>query len=87
MSAEAWYPVAQNDVFPEEFGPFLLPGVQVRDCFLDYYRDLLSPDFWNEAKARIAAGHIADVFPYPEAARFTHRFRTGNQKEKACQPD
>ena len=74
MSAEAWYPVASNDVFPEEFGPFLLSGDKVRAPFLEYHRDLLAPDFWNAAKARIAAGHIADVFPYPESARFRRRF-------------
>ncbi|HYL19074.1 MAG TPA: bifunctional isocitrate dehydrogenase kinase/phosphatase [Burkholderiales bacterium] len=76
MSAEAWYPVAANDVFPEEFGPFLLSGDKVRGPFLEYHADLLGPEFWNETKARIAAGHIADVFPYPEAARFKRRFRT-----------
>ena len=76
MSAEAWYPVAANDVFPEEFGPFLLSGDKVRAPFLEYHADLLEPEFWNETKARIAAGHIADVFPYPESARFKHRFRT-----------
>jgi isocitrate dehydrogenase kinase/phosphatase len=76
MSAEAWYPVAANDVFPEEFGPFLLSGDKVRAPFLEYHADLLEPDFWNETKARIAAGQIADVFPYPAAARFKRRFRT-----------
>lgn len=74
MSAEPWYPVAQNDVFPEEFGPFLLSSGKVRDSFLEEHGELLSPDFWNATKARIAAGHIADVFPYPEAARFARRF-------------
>jgi len=74
MSAEPWYPVALNDVFPEEFGSFLLSSDKVRESFLEDHGDLLSPDFWNATKARIAAGHIADVFPYPESARFVHRF-------------
>jgi len=74
MSAEPWYAVAQNDVFPEEFGPFLLSGDGVRESFLEHHADLLLPDFWNATKARIAAGHIADVFPYPESARFARRF-------------
>src|SRR5262245_64192814 len=34
LAAEPWYPVATNDVFPEEFGPFLLTGGKVRDAFL-----------------------------------------------------
>jgi len=78
MSAEAWYPVASNDVFPEEFGPFLLSGEKVREHFLEHHRDLLTPDFWNDTKARIAEGHIEDVFPYPHEARFERRFGTGN---------
>jgi isocitrate dehydrogenase kinase/phosphatase len=74
MSAEPWYPVAANDVFPEEFGPFLLSGGKVRECFLPSHGDLLTPEFWNDTKARIAAGHLEDVFPYPESARFARRF-------------
>jgi len=74
LAAEAWYPVAVNDVFPEEFRPFLLSGGKVGESFLEYHRDLLSPQFWNAVKARIAAGHIQDVFPYPDAARFARRF-------------
>ncbi len=77
MSAEPWYPVQQNDVFPEEFGPFLLSSGKVRESFLEDHGDLLSPEFWNATKARIAAGHIADVFPYPESARFVRRFGSG----------
>jgi isocitrate dehydrogenase kinase/phosphatase len=74
LSAEPWYPVAANDVFPEEFGPFLLSGEKVRDNFLAYHRDLLTPDYWNEVKARIGQGQIEDVFPYSDAARFARRF-------------
>ena len=74
MSAEPWYPVAANDVFPEEFGPFLLTGGKVREAFLALHGDLLTPDYWNEVKARVAAGQIADVFPYPDSARFARRF-------------
>ena len=74
LSAEPWYPVGPNDVFPEEFAPFLLADTRVRDCFLERHADLLSADFWNAAKQRIAAGHIEDVFPYPERLRFRHRY-------------
>ncbi len=74
MSAEPWYPVAQNDIFPEEFAPFLLSGAKVRDEFLAHHADLLTPDFWNECKRRIEQGHIEDVFPYRDAARFVRRF-------------
>ena len=74
LAAEPWYPVAPNDVFPEEFGPFLLSGKKTRDVFLALHADLLSPDYWNEVKETVAQGQIADVFPYPESARFARRF-------------
>jgi len=74
MSAEPWYPVAANDVFPEEFGPFLMSGGRIGERFLEYHRDLLSPDFWNATKTRIESGQIEDVFPYADAARFVRRF-------------
>jgi isocitrate dehydrogenase kinase/phosphatase len=70
MSAEPWYPVGSNDVFPEEFGAFLLTDPRVREAFLAEHADLLSPEFWNRAKERISAGYIEDVFPYPESIRF-----------------
>jgi len=74
MSAEPWYPVAANDVFPEEFGPFLMSGGRIGERFLEYHRDLLSPEFWNATKTRIESGQIEDVFPYADAARFVRRF-------------
>ena len=70
LSAEPWYPVGPHDVFPEEFAPFLLSDPRVRETFMAQHAELLEPEFWNRAKARIAAGHIEDVFPYPEAIRF-----------------
>jgi len=74
LAAEPWYPVAPNDVFPEEFGPFLLSSPKIRDVFLAPHGDLLTPDYWNEIKARVQAGHIEDVFPYSDGARFARRF-------------
>jgi isocitrate dehydrogenase kinase/phosphatase len=70
MSAEPWYTVGPMDVFPEEFGPFLLTDARVRRTFMARHADLLGPDFWNRAKQRILDGHIEDVFPYPETIRF-----------------
>ena len=73
MSAEPWYPVGQNDIFPEEFAPFLLSGPKVRKAFLSCHADLLDVEFWLRTRERIEAGHIEDVFPYAPAARFAAR--------------
>ncbi|GGX48139.1 bifunctional isocitrate dehydrogenase kinase/phosphatase [Undibacterium squillarum] len=70
MAAEPWYPVARNDVFPEQFGSFLLGNPQVRRCFLQHHADLLTPEYWQQKQARIQRGKVEDIFPYPQEIRF-----------------
>ena len=70
MSGEVWYPVNKGDVFPEEFGPFLLGEPDVRKEFLEHHRDLLTRQFWQSRKDRIESGIIEDFFPYPQSTRF-----------------
>jgi len=72
MAAEPWYSVAKNDVFPEQFAPFLLGNVNVRKYFMKYHADLLTPAYWQSCKQRIIDGQIDDVFPYPQEIRFCH---------------
>lgn len=73
MSGEVWYPIARNDVFPEEFGTFLLGNPSVRAAFMRHQADLLTPEFWQAAQRKIASGHVEDFFPYPAALRFCNR--------------
>jgi len=77
MSGEVWYPVARNDVFPEEFGPFLLSNPKVRAAFLKHHADLLAPEFWQATQGKIRSGHVEDFFPYPESIRFCNRHPAG----------
>jgi isocitrate dehydrogenase kinase/phosphatase len=70
MAAEPWYPVGPNDVFPEEFGRFLLGDPGLRRRFMAEHADLLDADYWQRKQARIRAGMLEDVFPYPESLRF-----------------
>ncbi|MGZ3184451.1 MAG: bifunctional isocitrate dehydrogenase kinase/phosphatase [Telluria sp.] len=70
MSAEPWYPVGKHDVFPEQFGAFLLGNPAIREYFLKHHADLLDPRWWQAHKQRIAAGVVEDVFPYPQQVRF-----------------
>jgi isocitrate dehydrogenase kinase/phosphatase len=72
MAAEPWYSVAKNDVFPEQFGTFLLGNPNVRKYFLKHHADLLAPQFWQMRKQRILDGYIEDVFPYPQENRFSY---------------
>jgi isocitrate dehydrogenase kinase/phosphatase len=74
MSAEPWYTVGPTDVFPEEFGTFLLGDPRVRTVFMAHHGDLLEPEYWQRKQARIRAGVLEDVFPYPESLRFRNRY-------------
>ena len=70
MASEPWYHIAKNDVFPEQFGVFLLGNPKVRNVFMKYHADLLTADYWRQRKARIEEGQVEDVFPYPQEIRF-----------------
>ena len=73
MSAEPWYTVGPNDVFPEEFATFLLGDPKVREIFMRHHAELLDAGYWQERQKRIREGILEDVFPYPDALRFKHR--------------
>ena len=75
MSAEPWYPIGRHDVFPEQFGRFLLGNAKIRKVFMEHHADLLTREFWQSRKQRIMDGHIEDVFPYPQSIRFCNERR------------
>ena len=74
MSAEPWYAVGPHDVFPEEFGTFLLGDPRVREIFERHHGDLLDAAYWQRKQAHVRAGRFDDVFPYPESLRFRNRY-------------
>ncbi len=69
LSAEPWFYVADNDVFPEEFASFLVPPGRLRDTFLAHHADLLDVDFWIAMQERQARGDLVDIFPYRQERR------------------
>ena len=75
MSGEVWYSVDKHDVFPEQFGPFLLGDPRIKAAMLKHHADLFTYAFWQQRKEHIRAGVMEDVFPYPPAMRFGQRFR------------
>jgi isocitrate dehydrogenase kinase/phosphatase len=74
MAGEPWFFVGENDVFPEEFLPFLGLDDEARGAFLAQHRDLLAVDFWIGMQEQHRAGHVPDIYPYPQAKRFASRF-------------
>ncbi len=74
MSGEVWYSVDKHDVFPEQFGPFLLGDPRIRAAMMRHHADLFTYEFWQGRKDGIKAGVMEDVFPYPQAMRFRSRY-------------
>lgn len=69
MAAEPWFAVAENDVFPEEFGHFLGLRAPLRHIFMERHGELLTVAFWQGVQARLRAGEVLDIIPYAGARR------------------
>ncbi|MBI3376174.1 MAG: bifunctional isocitrate dehydrogenase kinase/phosphatase [Betaproteobacteria bacterium] len=70
MSAEPWYSIGPQDVFPEQFEKFLVSNPRAREIFLAYHRDLTDTGFWLRKQRLIRDGVEEHVFPYPDEIRF-----------------
>ncbi len=70
MSADAWFYVAPNDVFPEEIGKFLGLTRALNAVFHEHHGDLLDPTFWRRMQAQQRADELVDIFPYRQSKRF-----------------
>ena len=74
MSGEPWFFVGENDVFPEEFLPFLgLSGRAPRGLPRAPLRPAGRSRFWTAMQEEHRAGRVPDIFPYPPEKRFELR--------------
>lgn len=69
MSADPWFYVGPNDIFPEEFIRFFGLPPQLREAFLQAHADLLGVDFWTRMQDRHRAGEVVDIFSYKPSKR------------------
>ncbi len=83
LSGEVWYPVARNDIFPEEFAHFLLGSPRVRSLFMKHHPDLLDADAWRQIQEKVRQGIVVDFFPYPEELRFCNVYRRRDAARQA----
>jgi len=70
LAEEPWYSVGPNDIFPEEFGPFLFADVRRRKLFYELHPDLFDADYWKGLQQAINEGQVIDVYPYRNKQRF-----------------
>jgi isocitrate dehydrogenase kinase/phosphatase len=64
LRADPWFYVAENDVFPEQFIPFLAMDAGLKRLFLEVHADILTAEYWRTVKAQHQAEEIPDVLPY-----------------------
>jgi isocitrate dehydrogenase kinase/phosphatase len=69
MSAEPWFSVGDDDIFPEELRTFLGLSGPLLSSFDDYHGDLFTVDFWRSIQERHQAGEVLDFYPYSSASR------------------
>jgi isocitrate dehydrogenase kinase/phosphatase len=71
MSAEAWFSVRENDIFPEEFPQFLRLPDAARASLFEGHADLFRPAFWRIVQNKLRTGEIPEVFPYRSERRLS----------------
>jgi isocitrate dehydrogenase kinase/phosphatase len=64
MRGEAWFYVADNDVFPETFLNFLSFSDEQRAALLRVHAEILTAAFWRGVQHRLAEGEVLEVLPY-----------------------
>ncbi|HEY3783694.1 MAG TPA: bifunctional isocitrate dehydrogenase kinase/phosphatase [Steroidobacteraceae bacterium] len=64
MRGEAWFYVADNDVFPETFMSFLGFNDPQRAAFMRLHGEILTAAFWRNVQQRLREGDVLEVLPY-----------------------
>jgi isocitrate dehydrogenase kinase/phosphatase len=73
LESEPWFPVADLDVFPEEFRRFLQLRGPLLDTFLAWHSDLFDDAFWREMQERHRSGDVPEIPPYRSERRLRGR--------------
>ncbi|WP_249976172.1 bifunctional isocitrate dehydrogenase kinase/phosphatase [Vreelandella olivaria] len=62
--------IGPNDIFPEEFGPFMFANPELRSLFMAQHPELFDPGYWIGLQQAIEDGRVIDVYPYRNKQRF-----------------
>ena len=73
MAPSGWYSTAEDDVFPETFGPYFFAIQKDLNYFKRYHGELLEANWWKAQQEEIRNGRPADIFPYRQKIRFERR--------------
>jgi isocitrate dehydrogenase kinase/phosphatase len=67
-SAEPWFYVGTNDVFPEQWLPFLSLPPALREVFTRHHGELLTSAWWRARQSALLRGGPAESKPAPAPA-------------------
>ena len=76
MLDQPWFPVAPNDVFPEEFKTYLRSPRIVGEVFDELHSEICTVEFWQEMQSDHDRGELPDFFPYPRQLRIPRTARS-----------
>jgi isocitrate dehydrogenase kinase/phosphatase len=69
LSAEPWFSVRPNDIFPEEFPNFLGFPDGAREALMVRHGDLFKAEFWQRMQHKFVEGELPEIFPYAPERR------------------
>ena len=72
MSAEPWFGVGEDDIFPTELLTFLGLQGELREAFLREHGDLFGVELWRNLQERLRRGEVVSFYPYSESRRLRH---------------
>lgn len=64
ISAEPWFSVGVNDVFPEQWPAFFGLPSDLLAAFCEHHAELLSAKWWRDVQARLRRGEVIELVPY-----------------------
>jgi len=65
MAATPWYAIAPEDVFPEEWEPFIVPrDPYLATAFREAHGDLLTAQLWRDKQRAVLEGELEVGLPY-----------------------
>jgi isocitrate dehydrogenase kinase/phosphatase len=78
MRPGAWFYVAPNDVFPEQFIQCIGLNPALRQLFRQLHGELLTANWWTQLRSHLADGETIDVLPYALTSRVTRLSGAGH---------
>ena len=73
LSADPWFPIGEDDIFPQEFLRFMGLPPALQEIFVAQHGDLLDIPFWQDIQTRLKAGEIISIIPYAESQRLLQK--------------